>query len=375
MVDAPFIDWNTEEILREIAAKYKLESGEELEIGSEAMAIASAVTYIIGVAKNRFNEMAKQRFLDTATGHYLDMHAMNLINKERPQNIPAKIEIDFDIVGDTPIIHAGTEIISEESGIRFQSVHTAAVDDTLTFVCVEEDVELGNGILAGHTFNLVDPIEGVEAVRAVSSSYGGVKTPYPYTDAGDQAFREYIKHIRDGVSVAGPYAAYKKLIKEADPRVLDVYILQSGDWGFTPGHIMARITHLPELDSMQSVILENVYNALLLSDDRPMNDHIDYPLPADWENIGDLEIHIKYDPKMHSGSSAQSIAEDVCEAYKKELLVTFEKNYSISELACRLMKIPGIVSVGASNLQEHYIKASHRYSVLSISFLINAEAA
>ena len=71
-------DLDTKYLFNSIKARYKEETGEDLEIGSNEFAIASAVAYVFGGIVNRFNDMAENRYIDTARGEYLDALAKNL---------------------------------------------------------------------------------------------------------------------------------------------------------------------------------------------------------------------------------------------------------------------------------------------------------
>ena len=81
-------DMNTKALFNSIKAKYKAETGEDLEIGSNEFAIASAVAYVFGGMVERFNDMAANRYIDTARGEYLDALAANL-GVDRPHETRA----------------------------------------------------------------------------------------------------------------------------------------------------------------------------------------------------------------------------------------------------------------------------------------------
>ena len=81
-------DMSTKALFNSIKAQYKTETGEDLEIGSNEFAIASAVDYVFGGMVERFNDMAANRCIDTARGEYLDALAQNL-GVTRPRATPA----------------------------------------------------------------------------------------------------------------------------------------------------------------------------------------------------------------------------------------------------------------------------------------------
>ena len=61
-------DMSTKALVNSIKAEHKTETGEDLEIGSNEFAIASAVAYVFGGRVERFNDMAANRYIDTARG-------------------------------------------------------------------------------------------------------------------------------------------------------------------------------------------------------------------------------------------------------------------------------------------------------------------
>lgn len=240
MADLTFIDWKTSDILEDIKTQYKANTGNELIIGSNEFAIASVVAYILGVAKERFNAMAKQRYLSTANGEYLDAIAETLGIGSRPKDYKARCTVRVTNFEPAPLGISKGFLISDDNGHIFQSMYyfDVAAEDYLDvmFESVTSDTS-NNNIPVSAIKNLIDGDDTVMKVRNVSISLGADPEPFPYTDEGDNLFREYIKSTYQGISSAGSFYTYRKLALECDPRVDDAYVLKSGDTGFETGKV------------------------------------------------------------------------------------------------------------------------------------------
>ena len=240
MADLAFIDWSVSDIFEEIKTAYKTKSGEDMQIGSSEFAIASVVAYILGIAKEKFNSMAKQRYLSTATGEYLDAIAETLGIFERPKDYKARCTVRVTNLDPAPLGIGKGFRISDDEGHVFQSMYYFDVSandyaDEM-FESVTSDTS-NNNIPVSAIKNLIDGDETIIKVRNQTITLGADPEPFPYTDEGDDLFREYIKAIYHGVSAAGSFYTYRKLAMEADPRVQDAYVLKSGDTGFVTGTV------------------------------------------------------------------------------------------------------------------------------------------
>lgn len=240
MADLTFIDWKTSDILEDIKTQYKANSGNELIIGSNEFAIASVVAYILGVAKERFNAMAKQRYLSTANGEYLDAIAETLGIGSRPKDYKARCTIRISNLTASPYGIGKGFRVSDDNGHVFQSMYYFDVDansyEDEMFESVTSDTS-NNNIPVSAIKNLIDGDDNDLMVRNQTITLGANPEPFPYTDEGDDLFREYIKNVYQGVSAAGSFYTYKKLALESDPRVDDAYVLKSGDTGFVRGTV------------------------------------------------------------------------------------------------------------------------------------------
>lgn len=236
-----FIDWNSRDILDEMKAEFKRISGNDLIIGSDEFAIAATVSYILGVAKERFNAMARQRYLSTANGEYLDAIAQTLGIFERPKDYKARCTVRVVNHTEAPFgIQKGFEI-SDDNGHVFESCYFVNIDaNTYLDVLFESQTSdtSNNNLPVGAITTIIDPSITTElSVYSMTITSGADPEPFPYTDAGDNLFRQYIKDTYNGVSAAGSFYTYRKLAIESDPRVDDAYVLKSGDTGFETGKV------------------------------------------------------------------------------------------------------------------------------------------
>ena len=362
MADLTFINWKTSEILDEIIARYRQEYDEELEIGSDGMAIASAVAYILGVAANRFNEMSKQRYLDTATGYYLDGIGRNLINEDRPVNVPAKVNIvatymPVNSYPVEPVIVKGMFKISYDGHIFVANENVFYGNaDSIEFISDGDDVESCNGIPSGTEYQIETTSFLIQKVVSVTSSAGGVAFPYPYDDAGDESYREYIRGRRDGMSFAGTAASYKRIILESDSRICDAYILKDGDPGFNHGHVKAYVTFTHTLIGDEiSEVLNSAKSAMLDSDNHPMNDIIDDVSEA-FVQYATIFPVLRFNESVYSEPQANSLVEAVFNEYIFEISRHFNRPFNMCELSCRIRdRYPDIYTVYASNVTQSYV--------------------
>ena len=102
MADLSFINLSTNDILDIFRSAYFAQYGDTLRIGSEEFAAASIFSYAMSVLFAAMNDSAKQRFLETATGEYLDAIAATYGITERPKGYKATCLVDMDVLPDCP---------------------------------------------------------------------------------------------------------------------------------------------------------------------------------------------------------------------------------------------------------------------------------
>lgn len=366
-------DITTESVLELIKENYKTDTGYELQIGSNEFAIASMVSYIFGILVNRFNEQAKQRYLSTATGEYLDAIA-DTFGVQRPAATHATITLAIHVSEEVTI---PTNFKVSYKGVVFHPisewVYPTEWDRQVAFVGDDsnEDPTLENNIPSGEVFDIVTPLVGVETCTSVDVS-SGASVPFPYDDGGDDAFRAYISEKRSAISVGGPAVAYETRAKEADSHVYDAYCMNSNDPSYVPGTATIYVFATWDNAAQQQEVMERVTNALWDDSYRPTCDNID----IHWVYASPVTVRIIVGLPLAYASSGQAKVQRVINEYVNELNTKLGNSFSISELAkrCQTPDADGTRTeyVYCENPTDNYISvnnnAANQYTIEVASY-------
>lgn len=325
-------DMNTRALFNSIKAKYKTETGEDLEIGSNEFAIASAVAYVFGGMVERFNDMAANRYIDTARGEYLDALAKNL-GVSRPRQTPAKCTFivsnqtqgDITLTAHSITIDDGNghefepDLIwyepSSSGGMGFIENFPVGAGEirALQFRSKTTD-ESNNGIASGTMKLIQEYSDGNITYLQVSETTGASSNAYPYTPEGDDAFRAIIPDMAGRIRSAGSQAYYNAWCRRYSPYVLDAYCLVDGDEGFVAGEVRIFVS---VIDGANVSVLDVIAmkRALEAEQNRPINDFIaDVSIAGEeYENI---TYDVYYDPMRIGRDKAAEISATACERLK-----------------------------------------------------------
>ena len=99
--------------------EYYGEYGETLQIGSNEFATASVYAYCMSVFFNQINEQTKNRFLETATGEFLDSIAAMYGIYERPSGYHATCMMKLTVPTINITIPAKSIVVSSNNGAEF----------------------------------------------------------------------------------------------------------------------------------------------------------------------------------------------------------------------------------------------------------------
>ena len=268
-------DITTDSVLELIKQYYRDSTGKELQIGSDEFAIAATVAYIFGVLVQKFNAQARQRYLSTATGEYLDALG-ETFNIPRPKPIHASCTLLVDVSHAVTLV-PGEFVVADDNGIRFTPAETVEFNEGMKILFVgygNENVLDENNIEIGKITNILTPLDGVLSVTNTTVS-GGARDEFPDTDDGDELYRQYIIAQRSAVSAGGPAAAYEQRAKAADGRILDAYCVRYADGEWEAGK--AKVYILVNVDSQneEDEILERVRIALTDETWKPVCDTVE----------------------------------------------------------------------------------------------------
>lgn len=256
--------------------------GDERTIFGEALADAWVALYSL------FNDRAKQRFLRFARGTVLDAIGERE-QTERLQADTAKTVIRFSVSAPQTsniIIPAGTKV-TPDSEVYFATIQTAVLQANASHVDVVAECMQGgaqyNGYSVGTITTLVDLVPYINGVTNTTPSSGG-DDGEPYTEDGDDRYRERIRLARAKRSTAGPEDAYRYFAMSADPDIVDVRITnpEAGRIVIIPLMVGGE---LPDAETLAAV--EAACNP---DDVRPMCDYVSAQAPSTVE----YDIELKY---------------------------------------------------------------------------------
>ena len=314
-------DMSTKALFNSIKAQYKTETGEDLEIGSNEFAIASAVAYVFGGMVERFNDMAANRYIDTARGEYLDALAANL-GVDRPHETRAMCT--FLVSNQTSseiIIEKDTVAIDDGNGHEFRPYYgvgefrripAGEVRATL-FASVTFD-ESNNGIKYGTMQKIQKRSDGQVVYYQATTTEGANSNAYPYTPEGDDAFRAIIPDMAARIRSAGSQAYYNAWCRQYSPYILDAYCLVDGDEGFVPGEVRIFVS---VIDGANMAIFDvtAMKRALDADQNRPINDFI-ADVSICGEEYSNVTYDVYFDPMRIGRDKAAEIAATACQRLK-----------------------------------------------------------
>ena len=314
-------DMSTKALFNSIKAQYKTETGEDLEIGSNEFAIASAVAYVFGGMVERFNDMAANRYIDTARGEYLDALAANL-GVDRPHETRAMCT--FLVSNQTSseiIIEKDTVVIDDGNGHEFRPYYgvgefrripAGEVRATL-FASVTFD-ESNNGIKYGTMQKIQKRSDGQVVYYQATTTEGANSNAYPYTPEGDDAFRAIIPDMAARIRSAGSQAYYNAWCRQYSPYILDAYCLVDGDEGFVPGEVRIFVS---VIDGANMAIFDvtAMKRALDADQNRPINDFI-ADVSICGEEYSNVTYDVYFDPMRIGRDKAAEIAATACQRLK-----------------------------------------------------------
>lgn len=258
--------------------------GDERRIFGEGL-----VQVLVGVF-SLFDDRSKQRVLRHARGVVLDAIGERL-DVYRLQASSAAAVFRFTASAaqsENIIIPAGTRITTDGS-VYFTTEEIAVLPAGELYVDVPGVCISGgsayNSLAVGTIATLVDLIPYISGVENITVSAGG-DDGEPYTEEGDNKFRERIRLAPAKLSTAGPESAYRYHVLSADPDIIDVAIECPEEY---PNRVnlypLMRGGEVPNEETLQKVL-----DATSGEKVRPMTDHVFAIAPEQVE----YAVEIKY---------------------------------------------------------------------------------
>lgn len=315
-------DLDTKYLFNSIKAQYKTETGNDLEIGSNEFAIASAVAYVFGGIVNRFNDMAANRYIDTARGEYLDALAKNL-GVTRPTVTYARCLVL--VVNDTQrtlVVNQDTVTIDDGKGHEFEPDFGGPVE-SITVPSGELRAMQFRSRTTDESNNGIKPLtmrlrqefdDGIVEYMQATETAGANPNAYPYTTDGDDAFRAMIPDMAARVRSAGSQAYYNAWCRQYSPYILDAYCLVDGDADFVPGTLRIFVSMIDGTEDWGAV-LTGLKRALEAEQNRPINDFVE-DVSLCGEEYTSITYKVHFDPMLIGRDKAAEIAETACQRLK-----------------------------------------------------------
>lgn len=326
------------EILDLLKKAYYDQTGETIQIGSDAFAASASQTYAWSVLLNNINNATQNRFIDYANGQYLDAIAANYGISERPNGYHASARFHITLITNGVTIPANALIIEDDAGNQFTNKYefiadTAHGTDHPVLIALNSGAKY-NGIPIGEITNIIQGGLYISAASNETMTAGGTDG-FPYTQEGDDLYREWLKTEILSFSGAGTYQAYEARAKNADSRVLDVYVLRQTDPEYQKGKVQIYIYTNTDFD-IDSQVKYIVQESCSDPSFRPIGDLVEvcYSPLTDY----DVSKVFQVSYPLQFKAVAQSRNSRILNEYKHILESTINKPFSFEELCEMIVK-------------------------------------
>lgn len=332
------LNLSVEEMLDAFKTAYYDKFGATMKIGSDEFAVSSIMSYCLAVFFAKANDAFKQRFIDTATGQYLDAIALTYGITERPGGAKATTRMQMTIAQRATVYDAGTVKVKDEAGHIFENAVSFSWDSYhtsygVTFRAVETGTEY-NGIPVGKLNTFVDemPANTLSDPHNVTITSGGLDDNF-YAD--DDTFRVWLKNEIASFAGCGTANAYRGKAMNVDHRILDVFVYEQGMEGYERGKVRVRVLTDESVEQSDEV-LQLVNAALQDPSFRPVGDMVvvEQAIP-DGQYI-DGTCHITYPSRFRL--QAQERTARVFEEYKAYLKQKIGRPFVYADFTNRLLE-------------------------------------
>jgi phage-related baseplate assembly protein len=284
-----FVEVDSAKLYTSIIGSLMDSCDEALYPGDERRIFGEGIVALFVSLFSLFNDKAKQRTLRYARGNVLDAigERYNVL-RSSPTSAVAMFRFSVaQVQSENIIIPAGTRITAD-GGVYFATSETAVLPAMSTSIDILAECTTGgadyNGYAPGTIATLVDLIPYIGTVSNITATSGG-DDGEPYTEDGDEKYRERIRLSPAIQSTAGPESAYRYFVLSADPNIIDVAIdCPEDEPNVVNLYPLMAGGELPGAD-----VLQKVLDAL--SDDvRPMTDKVNAISPTAVE----YQVELKY---------------------------------------------------------------------------------
>lgn len=278
-----FIDFDTNQIKKELKNGYEETMNTKVSAGDPAEDFIDGVTYLVCVSKDHMNFIGKMNLLQYSQGKYLDaLGALVDVSRIIEKEAECSVEYTFSkIFDERRIIPKGHKIA--KGNLYFESIETIVLEPGRRTVvgkvkCLVPGL-IGNEIEIGEIDTIVDDVPYLLSVSNITKTSGGADKE------GDEEYRNRIRLRARAFSVAGPHGAYQYYTLTSHQDIKDSYIYTPPS---TPG-VVKIIPLLKNGELPSQEILEKIKEKLA-DDVRPLTDKIEIEKPK----VQSYNIDIKY---------------------------------------------------------------------------------
>lgn len=337
-----FISLSTMDILELFKNAFFQQYRSSIQIGSDEYAASSVFAYCIQVLLSQLNDSAAQRFVSSARGEYLDAIAESWGILERPKGSPASATFFLTGLGTLETrIPVGALRVSDAEGKYIFTNTEEIVFSRMTsakLVCETVGTE-ANNIPANTLTTIVSGGEYIRSISQTTATGGGVDS----MENDDEAFRQYVMLTMKSHAGAGTALAYEAKARLADPRVMDVHVINQDEEGYEKGTV--KIYVVPESNDTEVIIA--VQTACSSPSFRPIGDKV---LTYESEVTG-LRVspvcRVVYEARF--ASLADRHNNEVRDAYSQSLESKIGKPFIYSDFAA-MLKTPDAQGVYATDV-------------------------
>jgi phage-related baseplate assembly protein len=328
------LNLSVEEMLDAFKTAYYDKFGSTMKIGSDEFAVSSIMSYCLAVFFAKANDSFKQRFIDTATGQFLDAIALTYGITERPGGAKATTRMQMTIAQRATVYDAGTVKVKDEAGHIFENAVPFSWDSYhisygVTFRAVETGTEY-NGIPVGKLNTFVVPVDTLSDPHNVSITSGGLDDDF-YAD--DDTFRVWLKNEIASFAGCGTANAYRGKAMNVDHRILDAFVYEQGQDGYERGKVRVRV--LTD-ESVDDEVLQLVNAALQDPAFRPVGDMVVVERAIPDGQYIDGTCHITFPARFRL--QAENHVTQVFEEYKAYLKQKIGRPFVYADFVNRLLE-------------------------------------
>lgn len=359
-------------ILEFFRTAYFDQYGETLRIGSDEFNAASVFTYALSVLINNLNSSAKQRWIETATGEYLDAIAATY-GLSRPSGYQATTTVRLTPTAYPMIIPPESVTISDSSG-KYLFTNPFEIQlfgqGTGIFRAVNAGSDY-NGIPAGGLNTIAEGSVYVSAAINTVPTSGGANS----MDGDDEAFRAWLKTEIQSFSGAGTYLAYEARARNTDIRVKDVKVIQQGDALYQKGKVQIIVlpdASTPDPDTVIQLVQESCSDRSF----RPVGDFVETQKAIQFNKVMTAVCHVTYPERFAPLVDARNAR--ILQEYNAYLGEKIARPIVYEEIASRLCAIDndGVYALdvrfeGAGTIGYMLPQSNAYYHIVSMQFEVH----